>query len=29
MSLPHCETLLLEPVEGVLRITLKDRKSVV
>lgn len=22
MSLPHCETLLLEPVEGVLRITL-------
>lgn len=31
MSLPHCETLLLEPIEGVLRITLNrpDRKSVV
>lgn len=34
MSLPHCETLLLEPIEGVLRITLnrpqsRDRKSVV
>ncbi|EQL40008.1 hypothetical protein M770_19065 [Pseudomonas aeruginosa VRFPA03] len=27
MSLPHCETLLLEPVEGVLRITLNRPQS--
>ncbi|MCW5352924.1 isohexenylglutaconyl-CoA hydratase [Pseudomonas aeruginosa] len=27
MSLPHCETLLLEPIEGVLRITLNRPQS--